>query len=84
MAGQAFDKFETHAFDASLVARADAGTGSSPCLLEATEYGDVADWPFASRAEGVRSVRGILMAIALEAAVVICLYCTWQVWHLIR
>jgi hypothetical protein len=84
VAGQAFDKFEVHAFEASLLARADAGSGSWPCLLEAAEIGDAADWPLTSRAEGVRAVRGILMAIALEATMVFCLYCTWQVWHLIR
>jgi hypothetical protein len=84
VARQAFDKFEAHTFDASLVAEADASSGSSPCLPEGTEFGDAADRPFVSRAEGVRSVRGILVAIALEAAVALCLYCTWQVWHLMR
>jgi hypothetical protein len=84
VAGQAFHKFEAHAFDASLLTGTNAVSGLSPSVRGASEYDEEADWPSVSRMEGIRSVRGILMAIALEAAAAICLYCIWRIWHLFR
>jgi hypothetical protein len=84
VAGQAFHKFEAHAFDASLLTGTNAVSGLSPSVRGASEYDEETDWPSVSRAEGIRSVKGILMAIALETAAAFCIYIAWQVWHLLR
>ncbi len=35
-------------------------------------------------AEGLGAARGSLMSIGLEAAVVLCLFVLWEIWHLFR
>jgi hypothetical protein len=84
VAGQAFNKLEAHAFDASLLTGTNAADELSPSVRGASEYEEETDWPSVSRVEGIRSVRGILMAIALEAAAALCIYIAWQVWQLFR
>jgi len=37
-----------------------------------------------SKPEGIRCVRGALIALGLEAAMVLFLYGIWEVWHILR
>jgi len=39
---------------------------------------------YESIVESQRFAKGILLAIGLEAATAVCVFCAWQAWHMIR
>jgi hypothetical protein len=39
---------------------------------------------YESMGQGVRCMRGVVLAIGLEAMVALCMVALWQVWHILR
>jgi hypothetical protein len=53
-------------------------------ICDAPGFADRLEETNASAGEGVRCVKGLVIAIALEAAAALCILTTWHAWHILR
>jgi hypothetical protein len=53
-------------------------------ICDAPGFADRLEETYASMNEGPRCIKGILMAIGLQSAVVLGMIAGWQLWHILR
>jgi len=84
LASHALDEFEVIEFRSSMCTDAFVRGMPAPGILEGRRLARETGSRSASNSEGIRCVRGSLLALALEAAMALCVYGIWEIWHILR
>jgi hypothetical protein len=84
LASHVLDQFDV--FESRLPICTDADANRTPLIAvrEGLRAAGEADSRSRVRSEGVRCFRGTLVALGLEAVMVLGVYGIWQAWHLLR
>jgi len=85
MASPSLNHFEVEQLKADIVAAAQDNPVPATEVFKAFASTDSVDHPLSiPSSEGRKPAKGAMIAIAVEAAAVLCIYAVWQLWHLLR
>jgi hypothetical protein len=84
LASHALSEFEVVEFRSSLCTDATVGKMPVPTACEGVRPAGETGSHSEAKLEGIRCVRGSLVAFCLEAAMALCVYGIWEAWHSLR
>jgi len=84
LASHALDEFEVIEFRSPIGTDASLHGTPASALAAGSKLAREADIRTESKSEGIRCIRGSLIALGLEAAMAFCVYGIWQIWHILR
>jgi hypothetical protein len=84
MASSALKAIRDEAFDASLFTGAYTGSAVAASASGSPAFTRQGQRVYISTAEGLGCAKGAMMAIGLEAGVVLFSYAVWHAWHLLK